>query len=103
MQTADQPVPHRQTKPKGEGLSTWQARNPLRLWRAKQPPEGWNRSVLARQLGVSHSSVEAWEKGARLPVIDAFERIEALTGISTREWMSWFRSEHEQRRAGGEK
>src|SRR5690242_7080580 len=73
-------------------LSPWQAQNPLRLWRMKQPPEGWNRSVLARQLQVSHSAVEAWEKGSRLPVIDAFERIEQLTGITTKDWMSWFRS-----------
>jgi transcriptional regulator with XRE-family HTH domain len=73
-----------------EKLSSWQERNPLRLWRRKQPPEGWNRSVLARQLGVSHTSVEAWEKGSRLPLVDAFAKIEALTHITTQQWMRWF-------------
>lgn len=72
-----------------ESLTPWQARNPLRLWRLAQPPEGWNRSVLARQLGVSHTSVEAWEKGTRQPVVDAFAKIERLTGITVQEWMAW--------------
>jgi hypothetical protein len=79
-------------KPRKEALSPWQEKNPLRLWRLKQPPEGWNRSVLARQLEVSHTSVEAWEKGKRLPVVDAFARIEKLTGIHSQQWMDWFNS-----------
>jgi DNA-binding transcriptional regulator YiaG len=77
-------------KSRKEALSPWQEENPLRLWRLKQPPEGWNRSVLARQLEVSHTSVEAWEKGKRLPVVDAFAKIESLTGINSQQWMDWF-------------
>ncbi len=79
-------------KARKEGLSAWQEKNPLRLWRLKQPPEGWNRSVLARQLEVSHTSVEAWEKGKRLPVVNAFAKIEKLTGINSQQWMDWFDS-----------
>lgn len=71
-------------------LLEWQKLNPLRLWRLKQPPEGWNRSVLARRLKTSHTSVEAWEKGRSLPVLDSFAKIEALTGISATSWMSWY-------------
>ena len=82
-------------KPKKDALSPWQERNPLRLWRLKQPPEGWKRSVLARQLEASHTSVEGWEKGKRLPVLDAFAKIEALTGITSRQWMDWFNSKPE--------
>jgi len=82
-------------KPKKEALSPWQARNPLRVWRLKQLPEGWNRSVLARQLGVSHTSVEAWEKGKRLPKVDAFAKIEKLTAITSQQWMDWFNSKAE--------
>lgn len=67
----------------------------------RQPPEGWNRSVLARQLGVSHTSVEAWEKGKRLPVVDAFAKIEKLTGITTQQWMDWFNSKDERKRPTG--
>lgn len=66
-----------------------------------QPPEGWNRSVLARQLGVSHTSVEAWEKRKRLPVVDAFAKIEKLTGITTQQWMDWFNSKDERKRPTG--
>jgi ribosome-binding protein aMBF1 (putative translation factor) len=83
----------KQRKPNRDHLSSWQERNPLRLWRLKQPPEGWNRSVLARQLDVSHTSVEAWEKGKRLPLLDAFAKIEKLTGITSQQWMDWFDSE----------
>jgi ribosome-binding protein aMBF1 (putative translation factor) len=79
----------RRTSKKGT-LATWQDENPLRAWRMKQPPEGWNCSVLARQLGVSHSAVASWEKGEKLPVIDTFSKIEKLTGISTVQWMEWF-------------
>jgi ribosome-binding protein aMBF1 (putative translation factor) len=71
-------------------LSEWQEKNPLRLWRLKQPPEGWNRSVLARQLGVSHTAVGNWERGERLPVVDAFAKIEKLTGINSVQWMEWY-------------
>jgi ribosome-binding protein aMBF1 (putative translation factor) len=79
-------------KRRKETLTSRQERNPLRVWRLKQPPEGWNRSVLARQLEVSHTSVEAWEKGKRLPMVDAFAKIEKLTGITTQQWMDWFKS-----------
>jgi hypothetical protein len=82
-------------KPKKKALSPWQEENPLRLWRLKQLPEGWNRSVLARQLEVSHTSVEGWEKGKRLPVVDAFAKIEKLTGINSQQWMDWFNSRPE--------
>jgi transcriptional regulator with XRE-family HTH domain len=75
---------------RAEKLLPHEERNPLRQWRLMQPPEGWNRSVLARQLGVSHTSVEGWEKGTRLPVVDAFAKIEKLTGITTQKWMEWF-------------
>jgi transcriptional regulator with XRE-family HTH domain len=73
-----------------EAMTAWLDENPLRRWRLKQPPEGWNRSVLARQLGVSHTAVAAWETGKRLPVIDTFAKIEELTGISAKEWMAWY-------------
>jgi hypothetical protein len=46
--------------------------------------------MLARQLAVSHTSVEAWEKGKRLPLVDAFAKIEKLTGITSLQWMDWF-------------
>jgi transcriptional regulator with XRE-family HTH domain len=69
---------------------TAQEENPLRQWRLRQPPEGWNRSVVARQLGVSHTAVGSWETGKRLPLVDAFAKIEELTGISAREWMAWY-------------
>jgi ribosome-binding protein aMBF1 (putative translation factor) len=73
-------------------LSSWGERNPLRVWRLNQAPEGWKRSVLARQLGVSHTSVAAWEEGRRLPLVDAFAKIEKLTGIRTQQWMDWYES-----------
>jgi ribosome-binding protein aMBF1 (putative translation factor) len=73
-----------------DGLTAWQEQNPLRLWRLNQPPEGWKRSVLARQIEVSHTAVGNWERGERLPVIDAFAKIEKLTGITSAEWMEWF-------------
>lgn len=71
-------------------LAAWRERNPLLVWRLAQPPEGWNRSLLARQLGVSHTAVRAWETGASLPVVDAFAKIEKLTGINSVRWMEWF-------------
>jgi ribosome-binding protein aMBF1 (putative translation factor) len=70
-------------------LTAWQEQNPLRQWRGRQPPEGWNRSVLARQLEVSHTAVASWENGSRLPMIDAFAKIEKLTGITSVQWMDW--------------
>jgi transcriptional regulator with XRE-family HTH domain len=73
-----------------DALTAWNEQNPLRLWRFRQPPEGWNRSVLARQLGVSHSAVGAWETGKRLPLVDAFAKIEKLTGITSVQWMEWY-------------
>jgi transcriptional regulator with XRE-family HTH domain len=59
-------------------------------WRLAQPPEGWNRSVLARKLGVSHTAVGSWESGKRLPVVDTFAKIEALTNITAIQWMEWY-------------
>jgi ribosome-binding protein aMBF1 (putative translation factor) len=73
-------------------LTAWEDENPLRLWRQRQPPEGWTRSLLARQLGVSHTAVGSWETGKRLPVVDAFAKVEALTGISATQWMEWYNS-----------
>jgi ribosome-binding protein aMBF1 (putative translation factor) len=84
-------------KAKKDTVSPWEERNPLRLWRLKQPPEGWKRSVLARQLAVSHTSVEAWEKGKSLPLVDAFAKIEKLTGITSQQWMEWYNSKPERR------
>lgn len=52
---------------------------------------------MARQLGVSHTSVEGWEKGRRLPVVDAFAKIEKLTGITAQQWMDWFNDKEKQR------
>jgi ribosome-binding protein aMBF1 (putative translation factor) len=80
------PVPKRRKK---LDLTAWQQQNPLRLWRLKQPPEGWNRSLFARQINVSHTAVGSWEKGERLPSLDAFAKIEKLTGIKSAEWMAW--------------
>jgi ribosome-binding protein aMBF1 (putative translation factor) len=71
-------------------LHDWQLKNPLRRWREERPPEGWNRSLLARQLEVSHTAVASWENGTRLPMVDTFAKIEALTGIRTAQWMEWF-------------
>ena len=71
-------------------LTAWQAANPLRCWREAQPPEGWSRSLLARQLEVSHTSVASWENGMKLPMVDAFAKIEKLTGISATKWMAWY-------------
>lgn len=71
-------------------LTEWQAANPLRCWREAQPPEGWSRSLLARQLGVSHTSTASWENGTKLPMVDAFAKIEKLTGISATQWMTWY-------------
>jgi ribosome-binding protein aMBF1 (putative translation factor) len=72
-------------RPRGPGtdsLKAWQDENPLKRWRLAQPPEGWNRSVLARKLGVAHTAVGSWESGTRLPVVDTFAKIEALTSIN---------------------
>jgi transcriptional regulator with XRE-family HTH domain len=77
-------------KAEQDAMTAWLEDNPLRRWRLKQPPEGWNRSVLARQLGVSHTAVGAWEAGKRLPVVDAFAKIEKLTGITATQWMDWY-------------
>jgi transcriptional regulator with XRE-family HTH domain len=85
-------MPERKPKRARNALSPWERQNPLRLWRLKQPPEGWNRSVLARQLGVSPTAVEAWEKGKRLPIVNAIAKIERLTGITAQQWMDWFQS-----------
>lgn len=71
-------------------LHNWQLENPLRRWRDERPPEGWSRSMLARQLEVSHTAVASWENGTRLPMVDTFAKIEALTGIRTAQWMGWF-------------
>jgi ribosome-binding protein aMBF1 (putative translation factor) len=79
-----------------DAVTAWLEDNPLRKWREKQPPEGWTRSVLARQLDVSHTAVAAWETGKRLPVIDSFAKIEELTGISSKEWMAWYQRKPEQ-------
>jgi transcriptional regulator with XRE-family HTH domain len=73
-----------------DALAKWQRSNPLRSWREKQPPEGWTRSLLARQLEVSHTAVAMWEDGTRLPLVDAVAKIEVLTGISASEWMRWY-------------
>ena len=82
---------------KQEALTAWLEENPLRRWRLGQPPKGRNRSVLARQLGVAHTAVGTWETGKRLPLIDAFAKIETLTGIYAQVWMEWYR----QRPEGG--
>lgn len=76
-------------KPVDAALTRWQAANPLRCWRESQPPEGWTRSLLARQLEVSHTAVASWENGMKLPMVDAFAKIEKLTGISATQWMAW--------------
>lgn len=78
------------TTTKGNAVDSWLERNPLRLWRASQRPEGWTRSLLARQLQVSHTAVAGWETGSRLPVVDTFAKIEELTGISSKAWMTWY-------------
>ena len=49
-----------------------------------------SRSLLARQLKVSHTAVGSWETGKRLPMVDAVAKIEALTGISATQWMAWY-------------
>ena len=77
-------------KVEGSPQMAWREQNPLRKWREAQPPEGWKRAVLARQLGVSHTAVASWENGRRLPMVDAFAKIEALTGISATQWMKWY-------------
>jgi len=81
-----------------EAMTVWHEENPLRRWRLSQPPEGWNRSILARQLGVSHTAVGSWETGKRLPMVDAFAKIEKLTGITATQWMDWYNQNPEERR-----
>jgi transcriptional regulator with XRE-family HTH domain len=83
-------------KAAGNTVKAWQEENPLREWRLAQPPEGWNRSVLARQLNVSHTAVASWENGKRLPVVDAFAKIENLTGITATQWMDWYNRKPEE-------
>lgn len=73
------------------GLQRWQELNPLRQWRENQPPEGWSRSLLARQIEVSHTAVASWENGTRLPMADALAKIEELTGINAPKWMAWYK------------
>jgi ribosome-binding protein aMBF1 (putative translation factor) len=73
-----------------EAVAAWRKQNPLRLWRLQQRPEGWKRSVMARQLKVSHTAVASWENGKNLPMADACARIEKLTGISSVKWMEWY-------------
>jgi transcriptional regulator with XRE-family HTH domain len=68
----------------------WLETNPLRRWRERQPPEGWSRSLLARQLDVSHTAVALWESGTRLPMADTLAKIERLAGISATQWMDWY-------------
>lgn len=80
-------------------LSAWQESNPLRQWREAQPPEGWSRSVLARQLKVSHTAVGSWEDGKKLPMVDAFAKIEKLTGITATKWMEWHGKKRQEARA----
>ncbi|HEX8342606.1 MAG TPA: helix-turn-helix transcriptional regulator [Tepidisphaeraceae bacterium] len=79
--------------------SAWQSANPLRKWREAQPPEGWSRSLLARQLKVSHTSVASWEDGKKLPMVDAFAKIEKLTGITATKWMEWHGKKRQEARA----
>jgi ribosome-binding protein aMBF1 (putative translation factor) len=73
-----------------DALTAWHEENPLRMWRLRQPPEGWSRSLLARQLKVSHTAVGSWETGKRLPMVDAVAKIEKLTGITATQWMEWY-------------
>jgi transcriptional regulator with XRE-family HTH domain len=88
--SADEATVAKRRKPDADALVAWQGSNPLRRWRESQPPEGWTRSLLARQLGVSHTAVATWENGTRLPMVDAFAKIEKLTGIHATEWMEWY-------------
>ncbi len=73
-----------------DALAKWRSDNPLRRWREGRPPEGWTRSLLARQLDVSHTAVASWEDGKRLPMVDAVAKIEKLTGITASQWMEWY-------------
>jgi ribosome-binding protein aMBF1 (putative translation factor) len=84
-------------KAEQDAITAWLEENPLRQWRLSQPPEGWKRSVLARQLEVSHTAVGAWESGKRLPLVDAFAKIEKLTGITSQQWMDWFNSKPKEK------
>ena len=72
-----------------KALAAWQEQNPLSKWRKQQHPEGWNQSVLARQLGVSPAAVGTWEKGQRTPGGRMMAKIEKLTGITSAQWMIW--------------
>jgi transcriptional regulator with XRE-family HTH domain len=83
-------------KPGESLLTTWREENPLRQWRFRQGPEGWNRSLLARQLEVSHTAVALWEDGKRLPKVAAFAKIEKLTGITAAQWMDWHNRKPEE-------
>jgi ribosome-binding protein aMBF1 (putative translation factor) len=95
VSTAEVTVAKRR-KAGGDALTAWQEQNPLRQWRLAQPPEGWNRSVLARQLEVSHTAVASWENGKRLPMVVAFAKIEKLTGITATQWMDWYNRKPEE-------
>lgn len=78
-------------KMKRTPVAAWQSENPLLKWRQRQPPEGWNRSLLARQLGASHTAVASWESGGRAPNVKAFANIEKLTHITASQWMDWLK------------
>jgi ribosome-binding protein aMBF1 (putative translation factor) len=79
-------------EPKNPAMAEWLESNPLRRWRRSQPPEGWNQSVLARKLGVSPMAVANWETGKRKPMVDAVAKIEELTGITAKQWMTWHKA-----------
>jgi len=73
-----------------KSVLAWYEENPLFQWRVRQPPEGWNRSVVARKLGASPAAVGTWEKGQRTPGGRMMAKIEGLTGITSARWMAWF-------------
>ncbi len=81
-------------------VASWLAENPLRKWRGAQKPEGWRQAVLARQIKASHTAVRLWEEGKRLPKIDAFAKLEALTKITCQEWMDWYKRRPKPKKKG---
>lgn len=44
--------------------------------------KGWTQRVLAKQLGVSHSTIGHYETGIREPSASQFKRLAELLGVS---------------------
>ena len=71
---------------------TWIEQNPLRRWR-KQHKLGFHKA--AQRLSVGVSSLEHWEYGASVPVLESFIKLSKGMGIPLEDlreqWETWLR------------